>query len=202
MKIIGISGATGAGKTTVTEKMCSLLPKSTVIYGDSYMKELAQTMEDKIFKQLGQAKETGVFTSNYFFQSYMNMKIFVSVIKKEMVRLIEEQIENESQNNEYIIIDWVFLPLCELFEKCDITICVEANYKKRLERLKLRLEKEIVHKRDWSVLDKYKPGTLENRVKFTALEDFDCKYTYKITNNNNLIDLFSQIDIVIDNITT
>lgn len=193
MTIIGISGASGSGKSTISKKLNELLPNSAIIYGDPYMMELAQTMETEIFSKLGQKKEKGVFSSNYFFQSLENEKIFINVIKKELTKLIELEIENKHHNKDYLIIDWVFLPLCNLFDKCDITICVNTDYETRLERLKIRMKNEKVHNRNWNLLEKYKPETLERRAKFTALNDFGYTYTYYIENNETEKELLPKI---------
>jgi len=202
MKIIGISGASGSGKSTISKKIHELLPNSTIIYGDLYMMELAQTMEDEIFLKLGQKKEPGVFSSNYFFQSYESEKILVSVIENQLTKLIEKDLEKESNNNDYIIIDWVFLPLCNLFNKCDITIYVNTNYEKRIERLKTRMRNETVHKRNWNLLEKYKPGTLEKRAKYTALDEFGYDFTYYIDNNETEQELLPKIKKLTKKITT
>ena len=193
MKIIGIYGASGAGKSTVSKLLLKYLPNSLLINGDYYMMEQLQIQDEKIFKKLKIKKEKGVFSSNYIFQSFENQNKTIKVIEKAVITSIKEQIEHEGNNKDYIIIDWLFLPLCKYFERCNITICVTANYEKRLERLTNRLKNETIHKIGTKLYERYKEGIIENRVKFTALNEYGYKSNIEIENNDNEIALENKV---------
>jgi len=194
MKIIGVYGGSGAGKSTVSKKIAQLLPKSLVISADLYMMDFAQKLEPEIFERLKVKKEQGVFSSNYFFESFENQKIFVDVIKVPVIELIKERIVSDGNDKDYIIIDWVFLPMCSLFSECDLTICVTADYNIRLERLEKRLKDETVFNKGWNLFERYKPGILEKRIKYTTLNEYGYNATYEIVNNGEIEKLEEDIN--------
>lgn len=183
MNIIGITGGSGAGKSTISTKLSQILPNCKLISCDTYMMDLLQKKDKEIFKNLNIIKEQGVFSSNYFFDSENNLNIFIDTIKYDLVDIVRNEI-SESTDNDYIIIDWVFLPLCDLFNQCDITINVYANRNIRLKRLQDRLNSEKVFKIGGKVIDRYKEGILEKRIKYTEFSNY--KYTFTITNEGSI----------------
>ncbi len=59
--------------------------------------------------------------------------------------LDENDIKKRGEGKDYIIVDWVFLPLCDWSKHCDETICVVANHDLRLERLTKRLQDKSIY---------------------------------------------------------
>ena len=192
MKIIGISGASGTGKSTVSKLLLKYLPNSLLINGDLYMMEQLQIQDEKIFKKLKIKKEKGVFSSNYIFQSFENQNTTIKVIENAVIKSIKEQIKKEGKNKDYIIIDWLFLPLC----------CVTAEYDIRLERLTKRLKNETIHKIGTKLFERYKDGIIENRVKFTALNEYGYNSTFEIENNDNETILENKVKNLLKKLTS
>lgn len=183
MKIIGISGSSGAGKSTVSKLLLEELPNSILISGDIYMMEQMQKLDEEIFKKLNIKKEKGVFSSNYVFKSFENQKITFEVIEEDVIKSIKKDIEELGQDKEYIIVDWLFLPMCKFYNECDITICVTADFDIKLTRLTNRMKNETIHKIGTKLLERYHEGIIENRIKFTTLNDYGYKSQYEIDNS-------------------
>lgn len=192
MKIIGVYGASGAGKSTAAKFIKENLNNSLLINGDIYMKEQMQKLDKEIFKALKIKKEEGVFSSNYFFQSYENQTTMVNVIKDSVTSMIKKEIETNN-NKEFIIIDWLFLPMCDLYQECDITICIKADYEIRVSRLQSRLKKEQIHNLGTDLIKRYQPGTIENRAKYTALDEYGFTSQINIENNQSEEDLKNNV---------
>lgn len=200
MNIIGIFGASGAGKSTVSKIFEKHLPNSLLISGDIFMMDQMQALDKEIFEKLNTVKEKGVFSSNYFFQTFESQKTVFYVIEKPVTELIKEKIKNEGQGKDYIIIDWLFLPMCNLYEECDTTICVTATNELKIERLTNRLRTETIHKIGSNLLPRYKKGIIENRVKFTALNEYGYQSQYEIENNSSQGQLEAKVKKIISKI--
>lgn len=197
MKIIGVTGGCGAGKSTVSKRLEEILPNALLIKGDVFMLAESDKLEDDILKSIGRKKDENVYSFNYYHESLENIKKWVNVIEKNVIEQIENIIENEKEKKDYIIVDWVFLPLCKVFEKCDYTVCIKADSDKRLERLINRLKDRTIYKEFKGSYWSYKPEILEKRVIYTALNDFGYKSKYEISNEGNLDTLYEKIDEIV-----
>lgn len=157
--LIGVSGGSGVGKSTLSRRLAEILPNSILINGDIFMHTRSKELEEKILERIGKKKDEKVFSYNYYLESFENTKIWAKTIEKEVIKDIENAIKKRGDGKDYIIVDWVFLPLCKCFELCDETICVIANYDLRLERLTKRLQdKSIYNEGDrsfWSYKERY-----------------------------------------------
>lgn len=101
---------------------------------------------------------------------------------------------------DYIILDWYAIPLTRLYNICDYTVCVYADYDKRLNRLTNRLKDSNIYgygdRSYWS----YEQDAIEKRVKITALNDYGYKADFLIENNLNIVDMESKIDNMVNSI--
>lgn len=194
MKIIGVSGGSGAGKSTVSKKLAELLPNSLLITGDVFMHEESKILEKEIFKRLGIKKDENIFSYNYYFESFNNVKVWADTIKENVIAKVNAQIQNEGLEKDYIIVDWVFLPMCEFFKNCDYTICVKTNYEIRKVRLTERLQDKTIYNDGDRSFWSYRPGSIERRLKFTALNEYDFKSEYEITNNGDTKMLYKKVE--------
>lgn len=197
MKIIGVTGGCGAGKSTVSKRLEEILPNSLLIKADVFMLEESDKLENDILKSIGREKDENVYSFNYYHESLENIKTWVSVIEKDVIEQIENIIKTEKDKKDYIIIDWVFLPLCKIFKECDYTVCIKAESGKRLERLINRLKDRTIYKEFNGSYWSYKPEILEKRVKYTALNDFGYKSNYEISNEGNLDVLYGKVDKIV-----
>lgn len=186
MKIIGISGGSGAGKSTVSEKLAETLPNSIRINGDFFMHQESKRLEKQIFKKLGIQKEKEVFSYNYYFESFDNVKVWVETIKESVITKAQNLIDKEYKDKDYIIFDWVFLPMSDYFKECDYTICIKTDYEKRLVRLTKRLQDKTIYNDGDRSFWAYKPGIIENRLKYTELNKLIYEPECELENNGNL----------------
>lgn len=197
--IIGISGGRGAGKSTLCRKLAEILPNSKLIIADNYMHESSKKLETEIFKKLGIEKDPDIFGYNYYFENYKNVEIWISTIKDEVVRNIQKDIE-DNKDKKYILIDWCFLPLCNVFDKCDYKICVTGEYKHREERLTERLinKNNSEHNRNDISLSLYMPDRYLNSIKFTDLSDKGYHFDYNVKNDSNIEEYYDKINELAD----
>ena len=63
--IIGISGGSGVGKTTLSRRIAEILPNSLLINGDIFMHARSKQLEEKILSNIGVQKESNIFSYNY-----------------------------------------------------------------------------------------------------------------------------------------
>lgn len=192
--IIGISGGSGVGKSTLSRRLAEILPNSLLINGDIFMHERSKQLELQILKNIGRIKNPDVFSYNYYLDTFENTKIWVKTIEDAVISDIKNQIEEKGKNKEYIIVDWVFLPICKWFENCDTSICVTSNYNLRLERLSKRLQDKSIYNEGDRSFWSYKPGIIEKRLDYTTLNEKGFNSNYYISNNGDLNSLYSNIE--------
>jgi dephospho-CoA kinase len=155
--LIGVSGGSGVGKSTLSRRLAEILPNSILINGDIFMHARSKLLEKQILEKIGTEKNNEVFSYNYYLSSFENTKIWVETIEEDVIKDIENEIKKHGNGKDYIIVDWVFLPLCKLFKYCDETICVVSNYELRLERLTKRLQDKSIYNEGDRSYWSYKP---------------------------------------------
>jgi dephospho-CoA kinase len=127
--IIGISGGSGAGKSTTSRILSNIIPDSQLIVVDVLMHKYSFQYEDVILSKMNVNTDHKIHCYNYFHDSFEKIKIWIDTIKDYVVTDINKIIE-ENPNKNYII-DWCYLPLCDLYKKCNYTICVKSNFEDR-----------------------------------------------------------------------
>ncbi len=132
--IIGITGKQGSGKTTVANYIAQVFG-GNVIHGDELAHEVLtldvynyvlswfnQTPEDKVDrKRLG----------SFLFKDKELMDKYNDLIYSLMH--FEERFQKQPDG--IFVIDWNFLPITPLMDKCDITILLDAPESIREERI-------------------------------------------------------------------
>lgn len=196
--LIGISGGSGTGKSTISRRLSEILPNSLLVNGDIYMHARSNELENKILARIGETKQDGVFSYNFYLDTFENTKMWAETIKDNVVEDIKNYIKENGEGKDYIIVDWVFLPLCEIYKECDETICVVSDYDIRMDRLTKRLQDKSIYNEGDRSFWSYKEGVMEKRLKFTTLSDYGYESKYYISNNSNLDLLYKQIDILVD----
>lgn len=192
--IIAVSGGSGVGKSTLSRKLAEVLPNSLLINGDIFMHGRSKEFEEEILKNIWRKKDSNIFSYNYYLESFENTKIWVKTIEKFVISDIEETIKQESKDKEYVIVDWVFLPLCEWFENCDTSICVTSNYDTRLVRLTKRLQDKSIYNEGDRSFWSYKPGIIEKRLDYTTLNERGYVSKYYISNDGDIKTLDENIE--------
>ncbi len=201
MKIVGISGGSGAGKSTVSRGLAKRLPNAVFIDVDPFFREATEKLESEVFKKIGVEKKEGVINQNYFFASQDAMNGWIEVIKDYVSNRIEEAVTKLGAGKDFVIVDWCYLPMCDYFFKCNLTLCIKADYQTRYDRLANRM------KAIKSYTVQYGPSFYEygeeafaNRVKFSAIDDFGYQSDYVIKNDSDMESLNKTIDKIADNL--
>lgn len=186
--VIGISGSSGSGKSTVTEILEDKLNNSISIIVDDIMKKnIKEIYRDEIVK----AFELEELNPVSLFDSFESVKKWMSICEENMSNELELLINEYKEKYDYVLVDYSLLPMMRVYKMCDVTVSVVADIDVKIERLRERLTRKG-HIAKW-----HNDETLINRMKCSALEDFGYNSQYTITNNTTLEDLEKQVDDLI-----
>lgn len=154
MKVIGITGKSGSGKTT----FASLLSKKlNCRYIDVDKIGHQATSDPEILKALCNKFGTGILDENgnidrkklgaIVFTQDKNMKELEKLTWDYMKKILDSIL---SQEDEVIILDWMLLPKTDYWNKCDLKILVTADDVKRKNKVLERdkISGEYFDKRD------------------------------------------------------
>lgn len=159
MKIIGITGSSGSGKTTICNKISQYI-NAEILDADKIAKALSSKDSDYLLEIVR------IFGKEVLFENgELNRKVLANIIyndfkaKKELdkitfkfvCRKIEEEIKllRQVAQIEYILIDAPLLLEAELDKICDYIISVIANKDLKISRICLRddVTEEIANQR-------------------------------------------------------
>jgi len=193
MKILGIAGKTGSGKSTVARYLSSKLQYSEIIDVDIVAKEIYKKNENILknlkicfgeevvgcrnsvdFKILGNI----VFADCGQMQK-LNSMMF-PLIECELKRLISQKKEKAN----YLIIDAAILFDIDIYKFCSKIILVESSLKNRRNRL-------IEKYKNMAAMD------IENRLKNQKIKIIRKKVDFFIKNDSNFDDLKKQLDDIL-----
>lgn len=159
MKIIGITGKSGSGKTTfaslLAQKLhCNYIDIDKIGHQASYQPEildvLCKKFGNEILDEKGKLdrKKLGVIV----FSEKSKMDELTEVTWGYMQQQIDTII---SPDNDIIILDWILLPKSKYWDMCDLKILVTANDKKRKNKVLERdnITEEYFEKRDSASVD-------------------------------------------------
>jgi len=199
LKIIGITGTSGAGKTTVCEIIrekynakiidADKIAKELAKPGTEYFNEIIKSFGIGILQNVGVAPQGDPQIdrkklANIIFNDNLKREYLNKITEKYVVEEINNQIEEYSKREEIIILDVPLLFETCLDQKCDITIGVIAEEKLKVER---------ICKRDG--IDKNMAKQRINALKDNEFLIENC--TYIITNEGDYEALKEQIEIIL-----
>lgn len=162
MKILGLCGQSGAGKTTALEALvtlgavvcdCDKLSRQVMDVGTECTKEVIEVFGEKIAKD-GKIDRRALGELVFFDKCKLEKltEITHRYIKAEVYHLIDEARRNGER---LFVIDAPLLFESELDKDCDLTLAIVAERKKRLERIMKRdgIDVALAEKRLQSQLD-------------------------------------------------
>lgn len=201
MKIIGIFGGSGTGKSTASKMIHAKIKNSVIINVDKYMHKEFDRQKELILDTLNiQGTDRNKYICNHTVQSLEINKIAIGIMEETVYSEVLKEINLVKDNYDYLLIDWYAIPLTRIYDICDYTICVYADYDKRLDRLTNRLKDSNVYgygdRSYWS----YEQDSIEKRVKITALNDYGYKADFLIENNLNITDMERKVDKIVTRI--
>lgn len=120
MKIIGITGDSGVGKSTITlrlsEKLnCPFLDIDKVILNSKYLDTESKT------------PHTFKLQSEHFNLLIDNLKNTESPIGNLINNLVEQEISKISKEDKTIIVEWMLLPYLKIWQDCTTKILINSN---------------------------------------------------------------------------
>lgn len=181
MKIIGVTGSSGAGKSTICEiiekkynaeiidadKVAKQLTKKDTLY----LKAIVKYFGDEIINNKGELirKKLGdIIYNNNEKRQKLNELTFIYVVDE-----IKNKI-HQTKNKDYIVIDAPLLYESGLSEICDFVIAVIADKSRQLKRIIKR--------------DSISEDIAKKRLDIQNTNEFFIKKSQKVINNNTSIE--------------
>ena len=190
MMLIGVTGGSGSGKSTVTNMLKEKISNCMTINLDEYMRKYCNEHRKEIISRLNLNFEDNHWSTGLV-NNYEDIKNWVSIIENDIEKSIRNIILENQDSEKIIILDWAFLSLLPIYNECDFSILVKCDLHTKLDRLTERLEKN-------NKLEKWNYVLLD-RLKNTALDEYGHSATYIISNNGTLNELDKNINGILSN---
>lgn len=195
MKIIGVTGGIGSGKTTVSEYLKE--KGYRVIDADEISHELSvpgSTLVKALSEEFGEdlVNEKGILNrrelANRAFSSSEGKTKLDEISHREIIKKIREEIETaKAENIELLFLDVVLLFEVALDKECNETWVVDASEDIRLARVMGR--------------DGFIPEEIRKRMRSQMDSDEKKKKaTYVLNNEGTVFELYQQIDVLLLNL--
>ena len=159
MELIGVTGKTGSGKSTIGKLLADKLNcKYIDIDKIGHSATSDSTISKKLCQEFGQdilddnknidRKKLG----NIVFSDKNKMEILTNLTWNYMQNKLDNIL---SQNEDYYIFDWALLPTVKYWNMCNIKILITSDDIKRKEKILKRdnISKEYLEKREQNTLD-------------------------------------------------
>ena len=189
MKIIGITGKSGSGKTTISEMLSKKLNCNTIDIDKIGHKV---TSDEKVTKKLCKVFGKEILNKdekvdrkklgNIVFSNKEKMNILTDITWNYMQNIIDEILKKEEKD--VIILDWALLPISKYWDKIDVKILMKANDEQR---------KNIVINRD-KITEEYFFKRESNSINYSTY-----KFDYIFENNYMLKDMEKIMKLLSDN---
>lgn len=188
MKIIGLTGKTGSGKSTVSEMLKAqgfgivdgdVVAKQVVEKGSSLLPVLAESFGSDILNPDGSLNRKKLSEKAFATEQATDKlnKLMHPVILKEIERQVKNFFDSGVEN---VVVDAAALIECKYNEKCDLFVVVTAPYEVRLKRImsrdniseeaaRLRMDAqkcdEFYFEKADIIINNFEPNLLENEIK-------------------------------------
>ncbi len=177
--LITITGASGSGKSSISEYLCSLdknivhLNIDTVGHKVLDVPEIKKTISTKFHLKIENNKINRKELGDLIFNNHQNMKQLSDITWSSMEGLIDNFIAENK--NKIIILDWILIPKTKYFNISNINILVQADFNTRMKRATRRdeIDENAFRKREQATLD-----FTRNDFDY-IIENYDIKQTRK-----------------------
>lgn len=196
MKIVGITGSSGAGKTTVSKLLsenkniqvidCDEVAKKITVPGNIYLETIKKELGSQYILIDGNLNRKMLAEAIY--NDKEKLEKLNSITFKYVVEEILQEIENikKQKDIEIIAIDAPLLFESNLNEKCDYIISLIADEKIKIARICKR--------------DNIEPDVARKRLKIQKEDSFYIEKSDFIIKNNNEINLKNTLDEILSKI--
>ena len=193
MKIIGITGKTGSGKSTAALYLNLRLQDSTMLDVDNFAKDIYKENKD-VIEQLkicfGEDMINSCNNVNFkklgrlVFSDCDEMKKLDSIMFPIIKEKLKQYIAKMNCGSKYLIIDAAILFNSGIYKYCNKIILVKSDLSKRRSRL-------IGKNRNLTEID------LENRLRKQKIKVIKNKVDFIIENNSTIDDLKKKLERII-----
>lgn len=136
--LITITGASGSGKSSISDLLCSLNENIVHLNIDKVghevldIPEIKKTVSKKFHLKMKDNKINRKELGDLIFNNHQNMKQLSDITWNAM----EKQIDNfiAKNKNKIIILDWILMPKTKYFNISNINILVQADFHTRMKR--------------------------------------------------------------------
>ena len=172
--IIGICGKSGSGKSSLARHLIEIYENTVHLDIDKvgHRALMNQEVKNELIKSYGNDILNGENIDRnklgkIVFNSRLEMKKLSDITWKYMqIEIDKFLIDNKDKT---IILDWLILPISKYFDKCDIKILLDIQYKIRKERA---IKRDKITEKEFDLREK-------------SSNDYDTnKFDYIIKNNN------------------
>lgn len=191
MKIIGITGSSGSGKTSVAKLLeekykvktidADKVVKEMSVPGTEYIKKIEECFGKEILLQDGKLNKK--LLAEKIYQNKEDLEKLNNITFKYVVDEIKERVVNAKENYDFIVIDAPLLIESGLDKLCDYIIAVIANENIKIKRICAR--------------DNLREEIAKMRLQIQKDDEFYIKKANYVISNNENINLEGKIkDIV------
>lgn len=189
LKIIGITGKSGVGKTTFSKYLSENLEKVKVLGVDTiHIHYLLSQQKDKLIHLFGDdIIVNGKLNTKYFIQFPEKQKIIFDESFDDLDTILLKEIEIAKETYNWIVIDFFRLSsLKKVWDLCEYHILIEAlSDDKRYENIAMRYKKmgsniNRTKEEEFKLRDYFTQNYHDYKYDFYLLNNYDSKFEQEI----------------------
>lgn len=187
--IIGVTGLSGTGKSTMADNLGKIFDNAKVIHIDKTHINLLLQKPDLLISLYGNdIFKNGEFDGELFMKYPKKLEKAFELSYKDLVEILYNEIKEAKKSCKWIILDFFALPkINEIWQSCDYTILVKAvDNLKRIDMISLRHIKDRKNPNvDIELRDAFAPNFDLYKYDFCISNNYDSNFIQDINNIAN-----------------